>query len=123
MNPVKFSFHKRIQSFRFAFSGLWFVLKYEHNFRIHLLAAVVAVLAGFYFDISGNEWLAIILIIALVLTLEMVNSAIEKLADVVSPEKNEKIKVVKDISAAVVLLAAMAALVVAALIFIPKMGL
>jgi len=123
MNPDKFSIRKRIQSFRYAFSGLWFVLKHEHNFRIHLLAAVVAVLAGFYFDISVYEWLAIVLIIALVLTLEIVNSAIEKLADVVSPEKNEQIKVIKDMSAAAVLLAAMVSLVVAALIFIPKMGL
>ena len=123
MNPDKFSLRKRIQSFRYAFSGLWFVLKHEHNFRIHLLAAVVAVLAGFYFDISTYEWLAIILVITLVLSLEMVNSAIEKLADVVSPEKNEQIKVIKDMTAAAVLLAAMASLVVAALIFIPKMGL
>ena len=123
MNSDKFSLRKRIQSFRYAFSGLWFVLKHEHNFRIHLLAAVVAVLAGFYFDISTYEWLAIILVITLVLSLEMVNSAIEKLADVVSPEKNEQIKVIKDMTAAAVLLAAMASLVVAALIFIPKMGL
>jgi len=123
MNPDKFSIRKRIQSFKYAFNGLWFVLRHEHNFRIHLLAAVVAVLAGFYFDVTTMEWLAIVIIIALVLSLEIINSAIEKLADVVSPEKNEQIKVIKDMTAAAVLLVAMASLVVAALIFIPKMGL
>jgi len=123
MNPDKFSIRKRIQSFKYAFNGLWFVLRHEHNFRIHLLTAVVAVLAGFYFDVTTMEWLAIVIIIALVLSLEIINSAIEKLADVVSPEKNEQIKVIKDMTAAAVLLVAMASLVVAALIFIPKMGL
>ena len=120
MNPDKFSLRKRIQSFRYAFSGLWFVLKHEHNFRIHLLAAVVAIAAAIWFKISAFEWIAITFAIVLVLVLEIINSAIEKLADLISPGKNDTIKIVKDITAAAVLLAAIASLVIAAIIFIPK---
>ncbi len=119
--PEKFSFSKRIRSFKYAFNGLWVVVLREHNFRIHLLAAAVAVAAGFYFNISGEEWLAIILVIAMVWTLEIVNAAVENLCDVVSPQKDKRIKIVKDMAAAAVLLAAIASLMVAAIIFIPKM--
>jgi len=118
----KFSVRKRITSFIYAFNGLRIVALVEHNFRIHMLAAALVVLAGFCFSISHNEWIAIILIIVLVLSLEIMNSAIERLADVVSPERNEKIKEIKDMSAGAVLLAAIASLVIAGIIFLPKMG-
>ena len=121
MNPNKFSFRKRIKSFHYAFSGLKTVLINEHNFRIHLLAAIFAVAAGIFFNISPMEWISITIIIVLVLSLEIINSAIEKLADFVSPAKNIKIKAVKDMAAAAVLVAALASLIIAAIIFIPKL--
>jgi diacylglycerol kinase len=123
MNSKIFSFRKRIKSFYYAFSGLKTVLINEHNFRIHLLAAIFAIIAGTLFNISSMEWISITLIIALVLSLEIINSAIEKLADFVSPEKNIKIKAVKDMAAAAVLVAAIASLIIAAIIFIPKLSL
>ncbi len=124
MEPTeKFSLNKRIRSFKYAFNGLWEVVLREHNFRIHLLAAGVAVYAGFYFNISGDEWIAIILVIAMVWSFEIVNAAIEKLCDVVLPREDKRIKLIKDMAAAAVLLAAIASLVVAAIIFIPKVRL
>ncbi len=123
MKPTEnFSIRKRIKSFYYAFHGLKIVIVKEHNFRIHLLAAVVAVAAGLFFNISSPEWIAIVLIITLVLTLEIVNSSLEKLADFVSPEKNNAIKTIKDMAATAVLLSAIAALIIAAIIFIPKMN-
>ncbi len=123
MKPTEnFSIRKRIKSFYYAFHGLKIVIVKEHNFRIHLLAAVVAVAAGLFFNISSPEWMAIVLIITLVLTLEIVNSSLEKLADFVSPEKNNAIKTIKDMAATAVLLSAIAALIIAAIIFIPKMN-
>ena len=123
MKPTEsFSIRKRIKSFYYAFNGLKIIILKEHNFRIHLLAAVIVIAAGIFFNISAMEWMTIVLIITLVLTLEIVNSTIEKLADFVSPEKNNTIKTVKDMAAAAVLLAAIAALIIAAIIFIPKVG-
>ncbi len=116
----KFILRSRIKSFGYAFNGLKTVAVQEHNFRVHLLAAVVAITAGFYFNIDKYEWIAVIIMVALVLCLEMVNASVEKLSDVVSPQKNKKIKAIKDITAAAVLVAAIASLFVAALIFIPK---
>ena len=116
----RFSISKRIKSFSYAFNGIKHVMANEHNFRIHLLAAVVAIVAGVWFKISASEWIAITFAIVLVLVLEIINSAIEKLADLISPGKNDTIKIVKDITAAAVLLAAIASLVIAAIIFIPK---
>ncbi len=118
----RFSIRKRIKSFSYAFNGLKHVMVNEHNFRIHLMAAVVAIVTGVWFKISASEWIAITLAIVLVLVLEIINSAIEKLADLISPGKNDTIKIVKDITAAAVLLAAIASLVIAAIIFIPKIG-
>ncbi len=115
----KFSIRKRIKSFYYAFKGLK-VMVNEPNFLIHLVAAAVAIAAGFYFDISPLEWLAVILVIALVLSLEMINTAIEKLSDFVSPDKNDKIKIIKDVAAGSVLLAAIASVVIAAVIFVPR---
>lgn len=116
----KFSISKRIKSFKYAFNGLQNIVLKEHNFRIHLLAAASALLAGVFFNISNTEWLAIIIIITLVLSLEIINSVVEKLSDIISPKKNNKIKIIKNMSAGAVLLAALTSLIIAGIIFIPK---
>ena len=115
-----FSFRKRLQSFRYAFNGLWILFKYEHNSRIYLACTVAVVVLGFLLHISTAEWLTLLLLIAMVFILEIINSAIEHLADFVSPAYSEKIKTVKDLAAAAVLVAAMAAIITGILIFIPK---
>jgi len=96
MSKEKFSFHKRLRSFGYAFNGLKILIKEEHNARIHLLAAVIAIIAGFYFHISTVEWIAIVFAIGFVIALEIVNSAIENMADFVSPEWHSTIKKIKD---------------------------
>lgn len=116
----KFSISARLKSFRYAFNGLVTLFREEHNSRIHLLASGVVVLAGFYFNISPFEWLAITFAIGFVFVTEIINSSIENLSDVVSPERSEAIKKVKDLAAAAVLFSAFVALVVAAVIFVPR---
>ena len=119
-NKEPFSLKKRIRSFGYAFRGLRDLFIYEHNAWIHLTAAVCAVALGFIYKISSIEWIALCGVIGFVFAMEIINSAIEKLADVVSPQKNEKIRLVKDLSAAAVLVSAIIAVIVGLLIFLPK---
>jgi len=122
MKTQKFSISNRIRSFGFAFNGLKILIKEEHNSRIHLIAAILIVLAGFYFQISMMEWLAITFAIGFVIVLEIINSAIENISDFISPEKNDSIKKIKDLAAAGVLISALTALVIGFIVFIPKVS-
>ena len=106
-----------LQGFIHAFKGIYEVIRSERNFRVHLLALCVVVAVGFYFDISVNDWISIALISALVLGLEALNSAIEKLCNELTLERKESIRIIKDIAAGAVLIAAIAAVVIAGLIF------
>jgi diacylglycerol kinase len=120
MKDEKFSIKKRLKSFKYAFNGLKLLFQEEHNSRIHLAAALLVIIAGFYFNITLNEWLILIFAISLVFVVEIINSVIENLSDFVSPENNTLIKKAKDMGAAAVLLASLAALIIGLLIFIPK---
>ena len=120
MEQSKFNFRNRLKSFGFAFNGLRILFKVEHNAQIHLSAAVLVCLAGFVFDISKLDWIVIIIIIGLVFAMEIVNSAIERIADFISPERNEEIKKIEDLAAAAVLVMAIVATVIGMVIFIPK---
>ncbi|MBR4646269.1 MAG: diacylglycerol kinase family protein [Bacteroidales bacterium] len=120
MKEEKFSIAKRLKSFTYAFNGLRILLREEHNSRIHLFATVCVVVAGVIFRISQLEWVAVVFAIGLVFGGEIFNSAIEDLADVICPERDERIKKVKDLSAAAVLVSAFTALIIGLIIFIPK---
>ncbi len=109
---------KFIKSVGFALEGIFSLIKSENNARIHLLASVLVILAGFYFNISSSDWLWICLAIALVWIAEAFNTAIETLADTVSKEIDPNIKKVKDIAAAGVLFAAGFAVFVALKVFV-----
>jgi len=117
MQNEPFSIKKRLRSFVYAFNGLRILVREEHNAKIHILAAIVAISIGFYLNISTNEWIAIGFAIGFVLAMEAVNSAIENLCDLVSPKKNDTIKKVKDLSAGAVLISAIIALFVGLIIF------
>jgi len=117
---AQFSIKQRIKSFTYAFNGLKLLILHEHNARIHAVAAACAVAMGWFYGIAVSEWIAIIFAIALVIAFEIVNSAIEKLADVVSPHYLPAIKGVKDLAAAAVLVAAIAAFIIGLIIFTPK---
>ena len=117
---MKFSFRKFFKSFSYAAKGIIEVFKKEQNFKVHTLAAILALLLGCFFKISSWEWCILILVIAMVLAAEMVNTAIENLCDVAEPNQNETIRVVKDVSAGMVLVCALGSLVVGIIIFLPK---
>lgn len=116
----KFSIKERIKSFKYAFEGIFSLLRSEHNAWIHLAATIVVVSAGFTLEINRYEWMIIVACIASVFALEAVNTAIERLADVLQPEKDDRIKQIKDLAAGAVLIAAIASIIIAGLIFIPK---
>ncbi|MDZ7379678.1 MAG: diacylglycerol kinase family protein [candidate division KSB1 bacterium] len=120
MNQSRFSLRQRARSFRYAFRGLAILVREEHNARIHLVAAVGVIAAGVLFRLSRWEWVAVTLAIGLVFSFELLNSALERLADVVSPERSEAIGKIKDLSAAGVLMSALTALVIGLWVFVPK---
>jgi len=115
-----FSIKKRILSFKYAFNGLKIIISTQHNFMIHLVAAVLVTAAGLIFQISISEWCIIILTIAMVLGAEAFNTSIEKLTDLVSPEYHILAGKIKDIAAASVLIAAIASVIIGLTIFLPK---
>lgn len=120
MKPQKFSPRSRIDSFKYAFNGIRLLLKNEHNSRIHLLAAVVAISMGIFLKINPAEWCIIFIVIGMVFLTELLNSSLETLSDIVKPEWNELIRNVKDYAAAAVLISAIISVIAGGLIFIPK---
>lgn len=115
-----FRLKKRLRSFSYAFAGIRNLLLYEHNFRIHVLVALLAAILGTILHLSLWQWAVIAIAIFMVLITEIINSAIENLADVVSPEYNESIKRIKDYCAAAVLLASILAVIAGLLVFLPE---
>jgi undecaprenol kinase len=112
---------KFLKSFGYAFNGLTYVLKTQSSFQIECAATVAVVLLGLDFRLSTAEWLWIALAITLVLMLELLNTAIEVLVDLVSPQIHPKAGIIKDVASAAVLVAAGFAIVVALFIFVPKL--
>jgi len=108
-----------LKSFAVAFQGIWTLIRNERNFRFHLLASVTVIIAGFFFKIEKTEWLIIFLSIGLVLSVEALNTSIEYICDLVSPDYNPMVKKIKDVSAAAVLLVAIIAVIIGCIIFIP----
>lgn len=115
-----------LDSFRFAFAGLVYVLRTQRNMHVHLLIMLLVIGLGIALDLSSTQWAMLILTIAFVLVGEMLNTVIEKLVDLVSPDFHPLAKVIKDVTAGVVLLTALASIVVGLLILGPplwsKMG-
>lgn len=122
MKSDKFSFRSRLSSFRFALNGLWSLLKYEHNSRIHFITAIIAIVLGIILKLNLSEWSLLIVVIGLVFITELINSAIESLADRVDNEWNEQIGKAKDYAAAAVLISAVIAIAAGCFIFIPKLS-
>lgn len=108
---------KFLLAFKYAFAGIFAVLKKERNLKIHFAAAVLVILAGFYFETSRLEWLVLVLIITLVIALEIGNSAIETTIDLACPRTHPKAKFAKDAAAGAVLVAAIGAVVIGIIIF------
>ena len=109
------------QSFADAGRGILAVARSERNFCIHLVVLLIVIVAGLILGLSGGEWLAVVLCAGLVLAAEVFNTAIEYLADAVHPEADLGIRNAKDASAGAVLIAVVAAVIVGAIIFLPKL--
>ena len=120
MNNEKFSIKKRIKSFSYAFAGLRVLFREEHNSWIHTMAAVLAIAAGFLFRISPGEWIAVIIVIGMVFSAEILNSSLERTADFVKAERDDRKRDIKDLGAAAVLVTAITAALVGIMIFLPK---
>lgn len=112
---------RRLQSFGYAFAGILTLLRTQANARIHALATAVVVLLGWRTGLTREEWLPLVSAIALVWVAEALNTGIEFLADAAVPDHHELIKHAKDVAAAGVLLAAVAALVTGGLVFGPHL--
>ncbi len=112
---------KFLRGFKYAFQGLYYTFKTQVNFRFHTIAAVIVLLAGWFFDVSEYEWLWIIMAIFLVLATELFNTALENLTNLISPEINKKAGQAKDAAAAAVLIIAFCAFIIGVVIFLPKL--
>ncbi|HOF20570.1 MAG TPA: diacylglycerol kinase family protein [Bacteroidales bacterium] len=121
MNTGKFSPRSRLKSFKYAFRGLGSLLKFEHNSRIHLFAAIIVVILGIILKVSVTEWCILILAIGFVFFAELLNSSAEAFSDAVKPGWDEKIMKAKDYASAAVLVAAITSAVIGILIFLPRL--
>jgi diacylglycerol kinase (ATP) len=118
-----FSLGARIRSFGYAFRGLGFMLKTQHNAWIHVAATAGVIALGVWLRLSFFDWRWIILAIGIVWIAEIVNTAFEHLCDVVQPEFHISVKAAKDVAAGAVLVAAFVAVMIALLVFLPYLGL
>ena len=115
-----FNLHARGESFKWAFEGVRDFFKSEPNALIHFVITVMAVSVGVILDIKDIEWVALLIVMGMVWAAELFNTAIEKTMDLLSPEKDPRVKFIKDISAGAVLIAAFVAILTGLIIFIPK---
>lgn len=111
----------RIRSIRYALRGLWLLITTEHSIISQLIIGGIMCVLGFYFKINNTEWMFQVLAIGMILTAESLNTAIEKLCDYLQPNFDKKIGCVKDIAAGAVTFAAIAAIIIGGIIYLPKL--
>lgn len=119
-NHKPFRISDRIKSVSYALEGVSLFFKTQHNAIIQAIAAIAVIILGYIWEINTTEWCLLIFAIALVFITEMLNTAIEFLTDLASPEINPQAKKVKDVAAGAVLVAAIAAAIIGAIVFLPK---
>lgn len=111
---------KRLKGCGYAFKGALLLLRHEASIQVQATIAVIMIFVGFYFDISATEWILQTLSIGLVLSMEGMNTAAEEIADFVHPDFHNKIGFIKDVAAGAVFFAAVTAIIVGGIIYIPK---
>ncbi len=112
---------KFLKGFHYAFKGLGFALRTQVNFRFQIFVSLVVLISGAYAGLTATEWLWIVAAISAVLAAELGNTAIEELVNLVSPGHHPKAGIIKDLSAAVVLIAAAFSAATGLIIFLPKL--
>jgi diacylglycerol kinase (ATP) len=121
MEKEKFSLRGRIRSFGHAIAGLRRFVGREHNARIHLVATIAVIVVARVLEVSGTEWAILAAVTGLVWVAEILNTCVERMADLLSRESHPEIKTIKDLAAGAVLVAAIAAVIAGLFIFIPKL--
>ena len=119
-NPNDGFLKGRLRSIKYALKGMWLLLTTEDSIKAQFFIGLIALSIGFYFNISATEWMLQLIVIALVLVAEACNTAVEKMADFVHPDYHKKIGFIKDIAAGAPSFAAIFALIVAGIIYAPK---
>ncbi len=119
-NPNDSFIKGRLRGGKFAIKGIWLLLTTQDSIKAQATMAIIAIIAGFYFNISAIEWMVQLLVIGLVLVTEALNTAVEKIADFMQPAYDKKIGFIKDISAGAAAFAAFISLVLACIIYLPK---
>lgn len=114
------TWERYVKSFFHAIDGMKYAIKFEHNIIIILVAAIVAIIFGLLFRISSVEWLFCIIIIGLICATELINTSIEALVDLVTPEIHPLAKIAKDTASSAVLILCITALIGGLIIFVPK---
>jgi diacylglycerol kinase (ATP) len=114
-----FSFKRFIKSFHYALSGIHYALSYDQNLVVHFLIALVVIMASIFLKVTPFEMGILGLTILLVICTEMINSAIEKMVDLITKEHRAEAKIAKDVSAGMVLLTAVGSAIIGILIFVP----
>lgn len=110
----------RLKSVGFALRGALFLIRTEASIKVQIFITLIMIALGFYFDISNTEWILQIFAIAMVLGIEGMNTAVEKISDYIQPEFDPKIGFIKDISAGAVMLVSIAASIIGCIIYLPK---
>ena len=116
----KFGLKRHFESFKFALEGIIYAFKYEQNILIHFIATIFVIILGLILKISITKWLLLILTISSVISLELVNSAIEAAVDLTTDKIHPLAKIAKDCGSAAVLISAIAAVIIGLIIFIPE---
>ena len=110
---------KRIKGIIIAISGMFFLLKNEDSIKVQSLFFLFFVFLGYYFQITKNEWKIHIILIGFILTAEALNTVAEKICDLINPKYDDRIKLIKDISAGAVSFAVISSLIVLIIIYYP----
>ena len=109
------------KSFGYAFQGIWECIRDERNIRIHLTMTTLVIIGGIILHISLHEWIVCLILFGLVISLELVNTAVESVVDLVTDEKRPLAKKAKDTAAGAVLVSAIFAAIIGLIIFVPKL--
>jgi len=119
-NPNDGFLRGRLRSVKFSLKGIWLLLTTEDSIKLQLIFGLISIGIACYFNISATEWMLQLIVWSLVLVAEASNTAVEKMADFVHPEYHKKIGFIKDIAAGAPGVAAIFALIIAAIIYTPK---
>ena len=111
---------KFIKSFKYAFEGIWTGIKEEQNMKIHIIIMILVIIFGIMLKINTTEWIICILLFGLVISMELMNTAIENTVNLITKEKNQQAKIAKDVAAGAVLASAIVSAIIGLMIFVPK---